>query len=189
MRRFRPERKVTYLRVNQRIRFPKLRVIASDGSQVGVISRDEALRMAREEGLDLVEVVPNSRPPVCKIMDYGKYKYEKNKSEKHRHKASVIKEVKLGMNTQEADVGVKLRWARDFLSDGNKVRARLRFRGREIIYAKRGKDILLDFARSLDDVAMIEQPPRVDGNIATIVVAPRKKDAQTEDKQSGKEAV
>lgn len=186
----RPEYK-RELRANEQIKIPKLRVIGSDGKQVGVLTREEALRMAREEGLDLVEVVPNTMPPVCKIMDYGKYKYEKSKTEKHKHKPSVVKEIKLGLNIQDADMEVKLRWAKEFLAHGNRVRARLQFRGREIIYSKRGKDVLWRFAQSLEDIGIVEQAPRIDGNIATVVVAPtskshldvnrKKRDAKTQD--------
>lgn len=169
------------LRANERIRLPRLKVIGADGKQVGILTREEALRMAREAGLDLVEVVPTAMPPVCKIMDYGKYKYEKSKSDKHRHKPAIVKEIKLGLNIQAADLEVKLRWAREFLAHGNKVRVRLRFKGREIIYSKRGKDVLWGFAQSLDDVGIVEQAPLIDGGIATVVVAP-KRDAKTQNK-------
>lgn len=159
-------------RVNERIGFFKLMVIDSDGKQIGVLPREEALRRAFDKGLDLVEIVPTARPPICKIMDYGKYKYDKHKSEKHKHKAVQTKEIKLGMNIQEVDILVKLKQAEKFLAHGNKVRAKLRFRGREIIYANRGKDILLNFANSLSD-GVIEQAPRIDGKIATVIIAPK----------------
>lgn len=169
------------LRVNEGIRLPRLRVIGADGKQLGILHREEALKIAREHGLDLVEIVPTAVPPVCKIMDYGKYKYEKSKSEKHRHKPSIMKEIKLGLNIQDADMEVKVKWAKEFLAHGNKVRANLRFKGREIIYSKRGKDVLRRFAQLLEDVGTVEQSPRVDGSIATIVVVPRK-DAKIKDK-------
>lgn len=173
-----PERE---LRANERIRIPKLRVIGSDGRQLGVMAREEALRMAREERLDLVEVVPNVMPPICKIMDYGKYKYEKSRGEKHKRKPAEIKEIQLGMNIQDADTAVKMRWAKEFLVRGDKIRVKLRFRGREKIYANRGKDILLKFAHSLEDVGTLEQDPQIEGNIAMIVVAP-KRDAKSQNK-------
>jgi translation initiation factor IF-3 len=158
---------------------PRLRLIGADGKQIGIVSREEALKRAMEEGLDLVEIVPTANPPVCKIMDYGRYKYEKSKSEKHRRKPVVIKEIKLGMNIQEADIEVKLRHAREFLAHGNKVKVSLRFRGREIIYAKRGKEVLWKFAKALEGVGVIEQVPTVNETIATTVIAPIR-DAKTQ---------
>ncbi|MBI4723322.1 MAG: translation initiation factor IF-3 [Candidatus Stahlbacteria bacterium] len=169
------------LRVNERIRFSKLKVIGADGKPIGVIPREEAIRMAKEMGLDLVEVVPTATPPICKIMDYGKYKYEKNRSEKHKRKPAEIKEIQLGMNTQEADIAVKLKWAKEFLEHGDKIVVKLRFRGREKIYANRGKEILLKFAKFLEEGGILEQEPLIEGNTAKILITP-KKDAKSQNK-------
>ncbi len=158
-------------RVNERIRFFELRIIDSDGKQIGVLKRDEALRRAFDQGLDLVEIVPTARPPICKIMDYGKYKYEQHKKDKQKHKSVQTKEIKLGLNIQEGDIAVRMKQAEKFLAQGNKIRAKLRFRGREIIYANRGKEVLLDFAKGLPGA--IEQAPRIDGKIMSIVIAPK----------------
>ncbi|MDI6839617.1 MAG: translation initiation factor IF-3 [bacterium] len=171
------------LRINESIRIPKLRLVDSDGKQLGVVSRDEALRIAAEKGLDLVELVPNVYPPVCKIMDYGKYKYEQSKSEKHKHRVMQTKEIKLGLETQEADIRVKLKHAEKFLTRGDKVRIRLKFRGREIMYAERGKELIWNFAKSLDSISTIEQAPTIDGKIATALLVPkRSRDAKVKDK-------
>lgn len=152
-----------------------MRLINSNGKQVGVVLREKALKMAQDEGLDLVEIVPNASPPVCKIMDYGKYKYQQSKSEKHKRKPVGMKEIKLGMNIQDADIEVKLRWAREFLTHNNKVKVRLQLKGREVVYADRGKEVLWKFAHGLEDVGVIEQPPRViEERMLILVIAPRR---------------
>ncbi|MCK4353330.1 translation initiation factor IF-3 [candidate division WOR-3 bacterium] len=165
-----------YLRINRRIRSRKVRLIDSSGAQRGTVSLEEALRLAGERYLDLVEIVPTAHPPVCKIMDYGKYKYEQSKREKHKHKIMYMKEIKLKLRIQKADKEIKSKRAEKFLTRGHKVKVTLRFRGREIIYSKQGKDILLDFAKSLDKVSSIEQFPKVDGKIASILLIPKRSD-------------
>ena len=166
-------KRTKYLRVNERIWASQLMLIDSDGKQLGVVSRNEALKKAAEKGLDLVEIVPTAHPPIVRIMDYGKYKYEQSKSDKHRHKPMQLKEIKLGLEIQSADLGVKLRHAEKFLTSGDKVKVNLRFRGREIIYARRGKDLLWDFAKSLDSISAIEHPPTIEGKTATILLVPK----------------
>lgn len=162
------------LRVNYRIRIPQLRLIGEDGKQLGIVSRNEALKMAREAGLDLVEVSPNTRPPVCKIMDYGRYMYEERKKEKKRkHSIVKLKELKVGLKIDEHDYNVKLRKAREFLSNSNKVRVRLRFKGREVIYADRGKEVLMRFAKDLEDVSNIEQSPTREGRFMIFLLSPK----------------
>lgn len=173
-----------YLRVNERIRRPQVRLIDADGKQLGVVPREEALRLAREKFLDLVEIVPTASPPVCKILDYGKYKYEQSKREKHKYKVLHTKEIKLRLKTQAADRKVKLRHAEAFLARGHKVKVSLRFRGREIIYANQGKDMLRDCAEALNEVSVVEQPPKIDRKVASILLSPkRSKDAKIKDQQ------
>jgi translation initiation factor IF-3 len=176
------------LRVNERIRIPKVRLISSDGKQLGIVPKWEALRMAREEGLDLVEVAPNVRPPVCKIMDYGKYVYDEKRKEKvRRQKQHVVymREIKIRVKTQEHDYQVKLKKVREFLSEGNKVKISLRFRGREIVHIQMGKDILKRFATDLSDISQIESPPRLEGKQLAMIVIPtrRAKDAKVKNEQ------
>lgn len=138
------------------------------------MSRSEALKIAREAGLDLVEVSPNTKPPVCKIMDYGKYLYEERKREKKRkHSVGKLKELKLGLKIDEHDYNVKLRQAREFLSNSNKVRVRLKFRGREVIYTDRGREVLMRFAKDLEDISNIEQPPTMEGKFMIFLLSPK----------------
>jgi translation initiation factor IF-3 len=176
------------LRINYRIRMPQLRLIGEDGKQLGIVSRNEALKMAREAGLDLVEVSPHTRPPVCKIMDYGKHMYEERKKEKKRkHSIVKLKELKLGLKIDEHDYNVKLRKAKEFLSNGNKVKVRLKFRGREVIYADRGKDVLMRFARDLEEISNIEQSPTREGRFMIFLLSPKQGTKQhTQDKEYAK---
>lgn len=164
---------------------PQLRLIGEDGKQLGIVSRNEALKMAREAGLDLVEVSPNTRPPVCKIMDYGKYKYEERKKEKKRkHSIVKLKELKLGLKIDAHDYNVKLKKAREFLSNGNKVRVRLKFRGREVIYADRGKEVLMRFAKDLEEISNIEQSPTREGRFMIFLLSPKQGTKQhTQDRE------
>jgi translation initiation factor IF-3 len=167
---------------------PQLRLIGEDGKQLGIVSRNEALKMAREAGLDLVEVSPHTRPPVCKIMDYGKHMYEERKKEKKRkHSIVKLKELKLGLKIDEHDYNVKLRKAKEFLSNGNKVKVRLKFRGREVIYADRGKDVLMRFARDLEEISNIEQSPTREGRFMIFLLSPKQGTKQhTQDKEYAK---
>lgn len=184
-----------YLRVNRGIRMPEVRVIDENGKQLGILRTEEALRIAYERGLDLIEIVPTSRPPVCKLADYGKYRYEEKK--KHKHRISVVKELKIGLNIQEADKLVKIKQAAKFLSRGDKVLVKLWFRGREIIYNKRGQEILWEFAKALESAALLEQAPRIEGRMGTILLAPKPhseksekdKDAKSKDENVGEKAV
>lgn len=182
--------KVDYLRVNERIISSEVRLIDHDGTQVGIVSRSEALRRAYERGLDLVQIAPNERPPVCKIMDYGKYKYEQNKSEKHKHRTSSTKEVNVSLNIQHADIEVKMKQAEKFLLRGDKVLIKLLLKGREIIYATRAREILATCSAELEEVATVEQAPTLDGRIMNILLVPkRSKNAQIKDKSIGKKEV
>jgi translation initiation factor IF-3 len=162
-------------RVNTAIRAPQLRVIDSDGKQLGILPRGEALRLAEDRSLDLVEVAPNADPPVVKLMDFGKYQYERAKREREARKASKqieVKEVRLRPKTDEHDVNFKVRQARSFLESGAKVKIRMRFRGREIYNLDVAKKQFDHFAQELEDIGVIEQRPSFEGRTMLMIVAP-----------------
>jgi translation initiation factor IF-3 len=161
--------------VNTAIQAPQLRVIDSDGKQLGILPRGEALRLAEERSLDLVEVAPNAEPPVVKLMDFGKYQYERAKREREARKASKqieVKEVRLRPKTDDHDVNFKIRQARSFLESGAKVKIRMRFRGREIYNLDVAKKQFDYFAQQLEDIAIIEQRPSFEGRTMLMIVAP-----------------
>ncbi|MGB9667545.1 MAG: translation initiation factor IF-3 [Thermosulfidibacteraceae bacterium] len=161
---------------NEQIRFQEVRLIGPDGSQIGIISSKEALEKAREMGLDLVLVAPNANPPVCKIMDLGKYKYElkkKAKEAKKKQKIILVKELRLRPKIEEHDYKVKLKHAREFIEEGNKVRVVLRFKGREIAHSDAGLELLKRFANDLSDIAIVEKEPEPDGMNTFMVLAPK----------------
>lgn len=164
-------------RVNGRINAPEVRVIADDGEQLGILTVADAIARAEDVGLDLVEVSATAKPPVCRIMDYGKYRYEQSKkqAEAKKKQATVeIKEIKLRPKTEKHDLDFKIRNIRKFLGQKNKVKVTLRFRGREIVYADTiGKDVLDRIAESLDDVAVVQQAPKVEGRQMVMLVAPK----------------
>jgi translation initiation factor IF-3 len=163
-------------RVNNRIRVPEVRLIGLDGALLGVVPTHEALKMAQEAGLDLVEVNAKSDPPVCKILDFGKMKYEdKKKAAEARRKQTVIeiKELKLRPKTDEHDLGVKVNHARRFLEGGDKVKFTVRFRGREITHPERASMQLEQILKAVDDLAVVELAPRLDGRTMILQVAPR----------------
>lgn len=152
--------------VNEQIEALKIRLIDEDGEQVGIVNIQEALRKAGEAGLDLVEVAPNTNPPVCKIMDFGKYKYELSKKEKETKKKQhviVTKEIRMRPKIEEHDFDFKVRHARKFLMDGNRVKATILFRGRELIHQEFGRRILDNFKEALEDVAKVEKEPIMEG--------------------------
>ena len=153
-----------------------MRVVAEDGSNLGVIPTEDALRRARSLDLDLVEVNPKSSPPVCKILDFGKYKYEEKKRQreaKRRQTTVEVKEIKLRPKTDDHDLNVKVRAARKFFESGNKVKVICRFRGREITHPERAR-MQLDFIHSqVEDLANLEQPPTMEGRTMTIILGPR----------------
>ena len=166
-------------RVNHMIRITPIRLIGADGEQVGVVETVEALKMAIEKGLDLVEVVPESRPPVCKIMDYGKYKYElsqKQRRDRAAAKATEMKEIRLGRSVKidPHDVQVRIDQSRRFLMHGHKVMVTQKFKGREIAHKEIGLSNLRDVADALADVAKVEQTPRWMGKQASIILSPDK---------------
>ena len=150
--------------INGKIGDREIRLIGSQGEQIGVMNSKEALRMAREEELDLVLIAPNANPPVCKIIDYGKYRYEmarKEKEAKKKQKVIEIKEVRLSPNIDENDVNTKAKAARKFLEKGDKVKVSLRFRGREMSHMNQSRHILDDFAEKLSDISVIDKPAKV----------------------------
>jgi translation initiation factor IF-3 len=162
-------------RINDAIRAPQLRLIDSDGKQLGILPRREALRLAEERDLDLVEVAPQADPPVAKLMDYGKYQYERAKREREARKARKeieVKEVRLRPKTDEHDVNFKVRQARSFLESGAKVKVRMRFRGREIYNLDVAKKQFDHFAEELADIGTIEQRPSFEGRTMLMIVAP-----------------
>ena len=164
-------------RINHMIRLSPVRLIGADGEQVGVIDTQEALRMAQDAGLDLVEISPDARPPVCKIMDYGKYKYELSKKEqKGKSSGQELKEIRLGRSIKidPHDVGIRVNQARRFLMAGHKVQITQRFRGREMAHKELGEERLIGVCQSLSDVAKIEMAPRGVGRAITLVLAPDK---------------
>lgn len=154
-----------------------MRLIDPDGENVGVVSIQEAQRVARDAGLDLVEVAPNADPPVCRVMDYGKFLYEKTKKEREARKAQTkveVKEIRLRPKTNEHHRNFKVRDARRWLEEGKKVKVRIRFRGREITYPEIALEDLRDIAEDLSDVGVIEQAPSMEGRSMLMVIAPAK---------------
>ena len=162
--------------VNELITSSEVRVISEKGDMLGVLKTEDAIKKAFELGLDLVEVSPNASPPVCKIIDYGKYKYQVQKKQaeaKKKQKTFEVKEVKLRPGIEDNDYEVKLRSIHRFLKDGDKVKITLRFRGREMAYHQRGMDILKKLKTSIEPVAKVEQVPKLEGRQMTMVIAPR----------------
>ena len=151
-------------------------MISADGKQVGVLPLKEAMRIAEEQGLDLVEVAANASPPVCRIMNYGKYKYQQNKRthDARKHQTVIhVKEVKLRPRTEEHDLQFKLRHAQRFLSEGNKVKISVLFRGREMAYPEHGMEVINRFIEAMKDVMVVEQAPRLEGRNMVTILAPK----------------
>lgn len=171
------------MKVNREIRAPRVRVINERGEQVGVFALYEALAMAEEVGLDLVEVVSTSNPPVCKIINYGKFRYDQTKREKESKKAQhqiKVKEIKVKPNIGDHDLATKLRHAREFLVEGDKVKITCTFRGREMMHPEFGEQILREMCDVLEDIATVEAPAKLLGRALTLVLAPggkKKKEA------------
>lgn len=162
--------------VNWQIRAPEVRVIGHDGKQSGILPLKEAMKLAEEQGLDLVEVAPQATPPVCRIMNYGKYKYQQSKKiqEAKKHQTVIqVKEVKIRPRTEEHDLQFKLRHAKRFLSEGNKVKVSMLFRGREIAHPEMGRELLDRIIAELKDLMVIEQAPRLEGRNMVMLLAPK----------------
>src|SRR5215469_12134562 len=164
------------IRINHRIRVPEVLVIGADGGKLGVLQTHEALRMAQEQGLDLVEINPKADPPVCKILDFGKYKYEEKKkaAQARRNQAVVdIKEIKLRPKTDDHDINFKIRAARRFLEAGHKVKFTVRFRGREITHPEKAREQIDYIIQQIDDLANIETHPMMEAKSMAVVIAPK----------------
>jgi translation initiation factor IF-3 len=158
------------------IRVREVRVVSEDGEQLGVMATPDALQLAEEKGLDLVEVAPNERPPVCRVMDYGKYKYQRSKRQqqaKKKQKIILVKEIKLRPKTEEHDYQFKTQHVRRFLQDGHKAKVTIVFRGREMAHTELGRRILDRVMVDMEEVATIEQMPKQEGRNMTMVLAPR----------------
>ena len=157
---------ISELFINEQIREKEIRLIGESGEQLGIMSSREALKLAEEAGLDLVKIAPTAKPPVCKIVDYGKYRYElarKEKDAKRKQKVIEVKEIRMSPNIDTNDLNTKVGAARKFLEKGNRVKVTLRFRGREMAHMSTSKHILDDFAQMLSDIAVVEKMPKVEG--------------------------
>ena len=163
--------------INEQIRDKEVRLVGADGEQLGIVSSKEAQKIADEAGLDLVKIAPNAKLPVCKVIDYGKYRYEmarKEKDAKKKQKTVELKEIRLSPNIEANDLNTKVNAAKKFLAKGNKVKITLRFRGREMAHMNSSKHILDDFAESLADVAVVEKAPKVEGRSIGMVLAEKR---------------
>ena len=157
---------ISELMINEQIRDREIRLIGEDGEQLGIMSARDAMKLAREANLDLVKIAPTAKPPVCKIIDYGKYRYEQARREKEarkKQKTIEMKEIRLSPNIDTNDLNTKVNQARKFVSGGNKVKVAVRFRGRELAHTAVGKTILEDFAQKLSDIAVIDKPAKLEG--------------------------
>ena len=163
--------------INEQIRDREIRLIGQNGEQLGIMSARDAYLKAQEAGLDLVKIAPTAKPPVCKIIDYGKYRYElarKEKEARKKQKVVEIKEIRLSPNIDSNDLNTKMNAAKKFLSKGDKVKITLRFRGREMAHMNASKHILDDFAASLGEIAVVEKAPKVEGRSISMVLAEKK---------------
>ena len=163
-------------RINEEIAVTRVRLVDERGEMVGIVLRNEALDMAADAGLDLVEIAPNADPPVCKILDYGKFKYEEQKKKneaRKKQKVIEVKEIKLRPSIDDHDYQVKMRSMNKFIEEGDKVKVTMRFRGRELAHQELGMNVLMRVKDDLDGVAKVEQMPRMEGRQMTMVVAPR----------------
>ena len=163
--------------INEQIRDKEIRLIGENGEQLGIMSSRDAMKMAEEAGLDLVKIAPTAKPPVCKIVDYGKFKYEQVRKEKEarkKQKTVEVKEIRLSPNIDTNDLNTKVNAARKFLTKGDKVKVTLRFRGREMAHMNTSKHILDDFAQSLSDICVVEKAPKVEGRSMTMFLTEKR---------------
>ena len=168
---------ISDLMINEQIRDREIRLIGSNGEQLGIMSAREAMKLAEEAELDLVKIAPNAKPPVCKIIDYGKYRYElarKEKEAKKKQKTVEVKEIRLSPNIDTNDLNTKVNAAKKFISKGNKVKITLRFRGREMAHIAQSKHILDDFAKEVEEVAVVEKAPKQEGRSISMVLAEKR---------------
>ncbi len=179
------------LQINEEIRDKELRVIDNDGSQHGLMSSRDAQKLAREKNLDLVQIAPQATPPVCKIMDYGKYRYDqqkKDKEAKKKQKTMEMKEMRLGIFTEEHDIETKANNVAKFLSGGDKVKISMRFRGREMGYVDKGKETMLKFCERLAEIGTIEKQPVLEGRNMSMVIAPKSEKEKEKAAKAAREA-
>ncbi len=170
-------RTISELFINEQIRDKEVRVIGENGEQLGVMSIREAMQLAEDAGVDLVKIAPTAKPPVCKIVDYGKFKYEQTRKEKEakkKQKVIEIKEIRLSPNIDTNDLNTKINAARKFLSKGDRVKITLRFRGREMAHMASSKHILDDFAKELADISVMEKAPKVEGRSMTMFLTEKR---------------
>ena len=163
-------------RINEEIRAREIRVVGPDNEQIGIMSAREALALAEEKQLDLVEIAPNGKPPVCRIMNFGKYRYEQQKRDKEarkKQKVITIKEVKLRPNIEQHDFNVKTKNALRFINDGNKVKVTIMFRGRELSHPELGRDLLLKVADALSEYVVVERAPKLEGRNMIMILTPK----------------
>ncbi|MDE7308626.1 MAG: translation initiation factor IF-3 [Lachnospiraceae bacterium] len=168
---------ISDLLINEQIRDKEIRLIGENGEQLGIMSARDALKIARDAELDLVKIAPTAKPPVCKIIDYGKYRYElarREKEAKKKQKTLEVKEVRLSPNIEANDLNTKINMARKFISKGNKVKVTLKFRGREMAHMQSTKHVLDDFAEKLLDIAVIEKPAKLEGKSIMMVLTEKK---------------
>ena len=163
--------------VNSDINEAEVRLINSDGSQLGIVSSERALELAEEQDLDLVMIAPQAKPPVCKIMDYGKYRFEQQKREKEaskKQKVVEVKEIRLSLNIDTHDFETKLGHAKKFIAEGNRIKASIRLRGREMAHASRGYEVMERFAEALNEVAVVDKPAKLEGRSIQMFMSPQK---------------
>ena len=167
---------ISELFINEQIRDKEIRLIGESGEQLGIMSSREALKLAEEAGLDLVKIAPTAKPPVCKIVDYGKYRYElarKEKDAKRKQKVIEVKEIRMSPNIDTNDLNTKVGAARKFLEKGNRVKVTLRFRGREMAHTNLGEKLLMDFAASCSEIAGMEKNPKLEGRFMAMFLTPK----------------
>ncbi len=172
-------RKKDQVLLNEQIRVPEVRCVGDDGTQYGIISRDEALRLAEQRGFDLVLIAPNANPPVCKIMDYGKFKYQQEKKLKEAKKKQTkieVKEIKFSVKIAQNDIDYKVKHAREFLEKGKHVKFRVFLRGREMAHPEAGVEVLNKIIPLIEDVGVVEKKPHQEGRYINMLVVPKKED-------------
>ena len=165
--------------INEEIRDREVRVVDQNGEQLGVMSSRDALALAEERQLDLVKIAPQARPPVCKLMDYGKYRFEQSKKEREfrkNQKVITVKEVRLSATIEDHDVDVKFRNAVKFLKDGNKVKVTIRFRGRQITHSEIGRQVMTEFAERIKEYGTVDKAPQIEGRNMSMFISPRAAD-------------
>ncbi|WP_337865973.1 translation initiation factor IF-3 [Ignavibacterium sp.] len=174
------------VRVNEEIKAPKVRVIDFDGTQRGIFTVRDAIKLSEERKLDLVEIAPQADPPVCKIIDYGKFKYEQQKKEKLQKKnqvVSVLKEIRLHPNTDTHDFDFKVRHAINFIEEGNKVKVSVLFKGREMAYTEKGEELIQRFIEKLSDISKVESEPKMEGRSLSAILVPQSKKGKKQKQQ------